>query len=242
MHPRLFARQCGAALVILLLETAATGAYSLQNEDTLMLSWARAVVAGVVLTAPAQSYAQALRKSDPDWPCQQIKTSAFSLASVWSGPDIDLSSQAWRNEPDVVDLATKMSQRRVPIEDVEKAISELKAKKGAEADAKLLEAFGAAFQELTQQRAQILVGLDRFGRKQRALADRIRAENEVVQKAADDNKNEDGQPDDAAVQRLQWDLRVYDDRRQTIRYVCESPGLVEQRIGAVARAVQQALR
>ena len=134
-----------------------------------------------------------------------------------------------------------MSQRRVPIEEVEKAISEFKAKQGADARAKLLEAFGAAFQDLTQQRSQILSGLDRFGRKQRALADRIRAENQVVQNSADENKNKDGQAGDDAVQRLQWDLRVYDDRRQTVSYVCESPALVEQRIGAVARAVQQAL-
>jgi hypothetical protein len=206
-----------------------------------MLACARAVFAGIFLIASPQGFAQGRPKADPDWPCQQVKTSTFSLASVWSGPDVDLNSQAWRNDPDVVDLATEMSQRRVPIEQVERAISEFKAKQGADAGAKLLEAFGSAFQDLTQQRSQILSGLDRFGRKQRALADRIRAENQVVQNSAEENKNKDGQAGDDAVQRLQWDLRVYDDRRQTVSYVCESPALVEQRIGAVARAVQQAL-
>ena len=206
-----------------------------------MLACARAVIAGVLLIASPQAFAQGRPKADPDWPCQQVKTSTFSLASVWSGPDVDLNSQAWRNDPDVVDLATKMSQRRVPLEEVEKAISQFKAKQGADAKAKLLQAFGAAFQDLTQQRSQILTGLDRFGRKQRALADRIRAENEVVQNSEDENKNENGQAGDAAVQRLQWDLRVYDDRRRTVGYVCESPALVEQRLGAIARAVQQAL-
>jgi hypothetical protein len=204
-----------------------------------MFACARVVVAGVALIATPQSFAQRLPRADPDWPCQQVKTSAFSLASVWAGPDIDLNSQDWRSDPDVVDLATRMSQRRVPIKDVEKAISDLKAKRGGDAHAKLLEAFGAAFQELTRQRSQILSGLDRFGRTQRALADRIRAENEVVQ--ADENKNRDERAGDDAAQRLQWDLRVYDERRQIVSYVCESPALVEQRIGAIARAVQQAL-
>ena len=134
-----------------------------------------------------------------------------------------------------------MTERRVPIEDVERAISEFKAKQGAAANAKLLQAFGAAFEELTQQRSQILSGLDRFGRKQRELADRIRGENQVALNAEDANKTTDGQGDEAARQRLEWDLRVFEDRRRTIGYVCESPVLIEQRIGAIARAVQQTL-
>ncbi len=206
-----------------------------------MLACTRAAFAGVLLLASPQAFAQGRPKADPDWPCHQVKTPTFSLASVWSGPDVDLNSQAWRNDPDIVDLATKMSQRRVTIEEVEKAISAFKAKEGADANAKLLEAFGAAFQDLTEQRSQVLSGLDRFGRKQRELADRIRAENEVAQNAADSNTTADGQLDEAARQKLEWDLRVFDDRRRTVTYVCESLALIEQRLGAIARAVQQAL-
>ena len=125
-------------------------------------------------------------KADPDWPCPQIKTPTFSLASVWAGPQLDLNSQSWRDESDVADLAAKMSQRRVPIADVEAAIADFKAKAGADADAKLLRAFAAAFDDLSQQRSQILAGLDRFGRKQRAMADRIRAEADAVQKSEAD--------------------------------------------------------
>ena len=205
-----------------------------------MLACARAVVAGVLLIASPQAFAQGRPKADPNWPCRQLETAAFSLASVWAGPDVDLNAQDWRDDPDVVDLATKMSQRRVPMEDVEKAISAFKSKQGADADAKLLQAFGAAFQDLTQQRSQVLSGLDRFGRKQRELADRIRAENEVAQNAADQANNA-GQLDEAARQKLEWDLRVFDDRQRTVRYVCDSPTLIEQRLGAIARAVQQAL-
>ena len=180
-------------------------------------------------------------KADPDWPCQRIKTPTFSLASVWAGPQLDLNSESWRDEIDVVDLAAKMAQRRVPTADVEQAIADFKAKAGADADAKLLSAFAAAFQDLSQQRSQILGGLERFGRKQRAMADRIRAENQAVQKAADENSAGQAPSGADAQERLQWDIRVFDDRRQTIRYVCETPTLIEQRIGAIARAVQKAL-
>ena len=44
-----------------------------------------------------------------------------------------------------------------------------------------------------------------------------------------------------AQERLLWDIRIFDDRRQTVTYVCEAPTLIEQRIGEIARAVQKAL-
>jgi hypothetical protein len=202
----------------------------------------RAVIVITIMIASAvRAAAQAGVKTDPDWPCQQIKTPTFSLASVWAGPKLDLNSQRWRDESDVADLAAKMAQRRVPIADVESAITDLKAKAGPDADAKVLSSFAAAFEDLSQQRSQIIDGLVRFGRKQRALAERIRAENEAVQKSADQNHDGQTPPGGDSQERLQWDIRVFDERRQTIGYVCEAPTLIEQRIGEIARSVQKVL-
>jgi hypothetical protein len=202
----------------------------------------RVVLAFVIVAGSApQASAQSGAKADPDWPCPQIKTTTFSLASVWVGPQLDLNSQSRRNETDVADLAAKMSQRRVPIADVEASIADFKAKAGADADAKLLRAFAAAFEDLTQQRSQVLAGLERFGRKQRAMADRIRAEADAVQQSGDQNQSGQAPAGASSQERLQWDLRIFDDRRNTARYVCETPTLIEQRIGAIARAVQNAL-
>ena len=203
---------------------------------------ARAVlaIATVTLFTP-QAFAQFKGKTDLDWPCQQIKTPTFSLASVWAGPELNLDSQDWRNESDVADLEAQMAQRRVPIADVGAAITAFKAKAGPDANAKLLRAFAAAFADLSQQRSQIVNGLDRIGHKQKALADRIRAENAAVQKPSDPNHDGQAPPGADSQERLLWDLRVFDDRRQTVTYVCEAPTLIEQRIGEIARAVQQAL-
>jgi hypothetical protein len=200
-----------------------------------------AVLAIALAAAWAQPTIAQPAKADPNWPCPQIKTPTFSLASIWAGPQLDLNSQSWRDEKDVADLAAKMSRRRVPIADVESAIVDFKKEAGADADAKLLRAFAAAFEDLSQQRSQILAGLDRFGRKQHALSDRIRAESAAVPKPGDQNQG--GQPPSGAdsQQRLQWDTRIFDDRRQLVSYVCETPTLIEQRIGAIARAVQNAL-
>jgi hypothetical protein len=206
----------------------------------------RDAVRAVLLISLALGYAprtvaQTGVKVDPDWPCQQIKTPTLSLASVWAGPELDLNSQSWRKEGDVADLTAKMAQRRIPVPEVESAIADFKAKAGADADSKLLAAFAGAFEDLSQQRSQVLEGLDRFGRKQRALADRIRAENAAVQESSDQNREGQALPGGDSQEQLQWDIRVFDDRRQTIGYVCEVPTLIEQRIGEIARAVQKAL-
>jgi hypothetical protein len=203
----------------------------------------RGALLAIAIAGPLapQALAQSRAKVDPDWPCQQIKTPTFSLASVWAGPPLDLNSQSWRDESDVADLKAKMAQRRVPIGDVESAIADFKAKGGSEATPKLLRAFAAAFDDLSQQRSQIIDGLEKFGHKQNALADRIRAENETVQTSSDAKSDGQALAGASSQDRLLWDIRVYNDRHQTASYVCEVPTLVEQRIGELARAVQNAV-
>lgn len=198
-------------------------------------SWGLAgyIVAAAVSSAQAAGFVN----SDPDWPCHQAKISEFPLASVWDGPPLDVNGTAWREDPVIVDLVTQMSQRRVPIADVQAAVGKLLTSPDPAAKDKVKQAFAAAFDELVRQRAEIIAGLDRFGRKQRAMADRIRAENEAAH-----NDSAPGAPvDEAALQRLRWDLRVFDDRRRTVSYVCEAPQAIEGRIGDIVKVVRAAL-
>ncbi len=62
-----------------------------------------------------------------------------------------------------------------------------------------------------------------------------------MQNSSDQNPDDQGPPGANNQERLLWDLRIFDDRRQTVTYVCEVPTLIEQRIGEIARAVQKAL-
>ena len=194
---------------------------------------APALFASIVAAAVSPAQAAGRSDADSDWPCQQPKVAAFPLASVWDGPPIEAAASNWRDDPDIAGLAAEMAQRRVPIADVQAAVAKLVVSPTPDAKAKLKTAFAAAFDELTRQRSQIIAGLDRFGRKQRDMANRIRAENETAHSAA--------APDDAALQKLQWDLRVYDERRRTISYVCETPQEIEARIGAIVKIVRPQL-
>ena len=102
---------------------------------------ARAVLALATVTLfTPEAFAQFKGKTDPDWPCRQMKTPTFSLASIWAGSQPDLDSQSWRNESDVADLKAQMAERRVPIADIEAAITDLKANAGPDANAKLRQA------------------------------------------------------------------------------------------------------
>ena len=165
---------------------------------------------------------------DPDWPCHQAKVADFPLASVWDGPPI-ATADGWRDDPAIAGLAAQMSQRRVPLDEVKASLATL----AASAKPKVAEAFAAAFDDLVRQRAEIIAGLDRFGRKQREMAGRLRAENEAAHK--------DAEPDAQALQKLEWDLRVFEDRRRTASYVCEAPQAIETRIGEIVKLVRAAL-
>ena len=73
------------------------------------------------------------------------------------------------------------------------------------------------------------------------MADRIRAENEAVQNGADQNK--DGQATPGVTPKSGCN-GTYAFSTIAVRwhaYVCETPDEIEQRIGAIARAVQKAL-
>jgi hypothetical protein len=187
----------------------------------------------------AISIAQAAGRpgADTNWPCHQPKVSEFPLASVWEGPPIDTANSPLHGDPEVAALASEMSQRRVPIADVDSDVGKLLASADPQAKTKVLQAFGVAYEELARQRSEIIAGLDRFGRKQRELAARIRSENEVA--------NRDPSPavatTDDSLQKLQWDLRVFDDRRRTVGYVCDAPQAVEARIGELAKIARDAL-
>lgn len=175
---------------------------------------------------------------NPNWPCQQILVETISPAAVWAGPPID--GLDWRSDPKVAELSAKLAVRRLPVEDAEKEIGAF-AQSAAQAKAtNLPELFAGIFDKLSSERSQVIAGLIRFGEKQRNLADKIKTENELYLEAQHQKKP--GDPEDPSLlEKLQWDVRVFDERRQAISYVCETPVLIEKRLFALSRAIQQQL-
>jgi hypothetical protein len=46
---------------------------------------------------------------------------------------------------------------------------------------------------------------------------------------------------DELANRVEWGTRIFEERRKTINFVCEVPVVIEQRLFALARAIQQTL-
>jgi hypothetical protein len=173
-----------------------------------------------------------------NWPCIQIKVPEISVAAVWSGPSIDDVGNAWEEDPTIRDLVARLAARRTPLDDAQGAISEFITGNAAERRQKAKLIFAGLFATLNQERSQMMNGLERFSRQQTAFADRIRLEIAELRELQDAPDHDQSKLDELA-NRIDWDTRIFEERRKTINYACEVPVLLEQRLFALARTIQQ---
>jgi len=174
------------------------------------------------------------------WPCHQILVGRLSLAAVWSGPSIE--GLEWRNDQAVADIVARLAARRTPLDDAERTIEDFAQSEGAGKTKKLVSVFAGLFETLNDERSQVIEGLLRFGAKQKELAEKIRAKNALPRETRGKPPPDAGKQDTETVAGdLEWDLRVFDERHQSLAYVCETPTLIEQRLFALARVIQRSL-
>jgi len=198
-------------------------------------------VAAFISTAIAGTSAVAAppARDQGDWPCRQIKVSELSLAAIWTGPSIEEAQSRWRDDKAIDELASRLAARRTPVEVAEKLIAEFAQAAGDKRPERLTLLFAALFDKLDAERRQVVDGLDRFGRAQKESAERVRRETDELRQAQD--ALADFEKLQQLSQTLQWDLRVFDERQRSASFVCESPALIEQRLGALARAILAAM-
>ncbi|WP_255609150.1 hypothetical protein [Methylosinus sp. Sm6] len=133
-----------------------------------------------------------------------------------------------------------MAARRTPIEEAQKLVDDFAAAAGETRKQRLTALFAGVYEQLEAERREVLDGLERYGAKQRRLAEKLREETQAL-RAEQDKTPQDAQRVKQASEALQWDLRVFDERRQALSYVCETPALIEQRLGALARSIEAAI-
>jgi hypothetical protein len=195
-------------------------------------------IGALLAVAASTGFGRAADPRYPDWPCTQAKVPEISLAAVWAGPPLDDVADKWKTDAKVTALVTKLAARRFPVEEAQKAITEFLAASAAEkaATGKLL--FAGLFDTLNAQRSSVMNGLERVTRKQREAADKIRSDTlelQALQGASPPN-----QPKiDELGNQLVWETRIFEDRRRVIKFVCEVPTAIDQRLFALGRAIQQ---
>ena len=176
----------------------------------------------------------------PDWPCVQAKVPELSIAAMWSGPAIDDVGNAWETDPATRDRIARLAARRTPLDEAQKAIGEFVSGGPEEKQTKAKLLFAGLFETLNRQRSEVISGIERFTRRQRELVERIRANTLRMRELESAADREQGKVAELANQ-VEWDTRIFEDRRKSTRYVCEVPTIIEQRLFALGRAIQQAL-
>jgi Spy/CpxP family protein refolding chaperone len=186
------------------------------------------------------SSARAADARDPNWPCVQPKVPLMSVAAMWDGPSIDDVGNTWEDDPKVKDLVARLAVRRTPLDAAEKAIADFVAGSATEKREKAKKLFAGLFDALSQQRSEVMSGIDRIARNEKELADKIRSDVAEL-RALEDRPEQDESKIEALASQVEWSTRIFEDRRKTIRYVCEVPTIIEQRVFALGRAIRQAL-
>jgi hypothetical protein len=195
------------------------------------------LVAGECLSL---SSARAAGRPDPNWPCVQPKVPQMSIAAIWDGPSIADVGNAWEDNPALKDLVVRLAARRTPLDAAQKAIAEFISGDPAEKREKATKLLAGLFDTLNQQRAEVINGIERIDRRQKDLADKIRSDVATLRELQD-RPGQDQSKINALAGEIEWSTRIFDERRKTIRYVCEVPTVIEQRTFALARSIRQAL-
>jgi len=198
----------------------------------------RIVIMAALALAAMSGTSRAADPRYPDWPCTQAKVPEVSLAAVWAGPPLDDIKENWKNDAKVSGLVARLAARKTPMDEAEKSVKEFLTGSGSNkaTNAKLL--FAGLFETMNAQRSSVMNGLERTTRKQREAADKIRDETLELQALQSATPRDEARVE-ALSNDLIWKTRIFEDRRKVVRFVCEVPTTIDQRLFALGRVIQQ---
>ncbi|GLH77304.1 hypothetical protein SSBR45G_22120 [Bradyrhizobium sp. SSBR45G] len=174
----------------------------------------------------------------PDWPCPQAKVPEISIAAVWAGPPIDDVGASWKDDAKVSALVTRLAARRIPLEEAQKDVADFLTGTADEKTRKGKLLFAGLFDTLNAQRTSVMNGLERVMRKQREAVDKVRGDTIKLQEMQSGATREEAKIEELSNQ-LNWETRIFEDRRRVMKFVCEVPTAIDQRLFALAREIQQ---
>lgn len=203
---------------------------------SLLAASAIALIGGPALAQP---------RSDPDWPCIQRKVTSLGAGALWTGPEIEAAG-AWGEDRDAARFARVLASRKTELKDVDGLIDEFLASVDpAERARKLTRVFAGVFEIVNGERTTVVNGIVRYAQGQRRLAERIRAEADKISETREGPAEDMQRPQTKEAAELEnqfnWDRRIFDERSQSVTYVCEVPTLLEQRLGEIAKKLQAKL-
>ncbi len=192
-----------------------------------------AVLTALVAVALTAAVAYAAPATDPDWPCPRVAPD-LSLAAAWKGPAIEPYLTTWSDDPEVASLAHRLAQRRMRPEQAEREVRAFAEAAGARRREQLVELEAGLFATLAAERGAVVDGLGRYGRRQKELASEVRADLAALR----DPQASDANQLHALQQKVDWETRLFEQRRQSIGAACEVPARIAQRLLVLTNIVQ----
>jgi hypothetical protein len=198
-----------------------------------MIVWRSIVLALGLLCCTTGVRPVAAAGEDPDWPCIQRLVPEIAPAVIWAGPSLD-SVDGHEPSPAIDQLAEELAARRVPLAEAQEHVDAFaKTLDDRQKAEQLTRLFAYTLEIINRDRTSIIEGIKKYARGERALAESITEKNDRLSELPADRVLER----EALIAERDWDIRIYDDRRDSLTYLCEQPVLLEQRAFALARAI-----
>lgn len=178
--------------------------------------------------------------TEVDWPCVQRLVPQVSAGMVWAGPPLDEVSD-WRSDAEIEELATELADRRVPLEEAQSRVETFAEGLGDDKDRRLTMLFTGILDRVNAERNTVINGIKRYAHRQQELASRIESTLAELDDLPDNGTPEQEARRRELSERNIWDTRIYEERERSLSYICETPVMLEQRVFALGRTIQNFL-
>jgi hypothetical protein len=197
------------------------------------------ITLGLALVADVNARSAPPRAEDPDWPCQQRLVQKLTAAAYWNGPPLE-SLGDWRVDPEVAALVRRLAPRRISSQQGLSEIAAFVRSMSNDRPRRLALVFRGLLEETDRERAGLIEELKEIGRRQRELANLVARLATELNSIPPDARGEAAAKRIDLQQRHDFTVRNFEEIQRTIRYACETPVELDARLGAWARALQEA--
>lgn len=195
----------------------------------------------VLVTTLASMGGAGAANTDPDWPCMQRKVPQLSLGQIWNGPELPATAKDWAKDPGVSALVDAVAARRTPIAQAQKEIKDFATSLPPEQVAtKMTMLVQGMFDHMDAERSHVISGISRYAHKQLEMAAQLRKEASEVDAL---RAKADADPDEVErrTDQLNFATRIFNERVQSLTYVCDVPTVIEQRLYQLSKTVSETL-
>jgi hypothetical protein len=181
------------------------------------------------------------QQSDQEWPCIQQLVENISPVVMWPLPVDDALSAQWQQDETVSTLAEQLGDLHEYGDDGKAVVEHFASGiPDAQKEHKLSLLAVGILDVSNRVRRHYISGIKRYTRQQIAIAEQIsNTLNELS--VLGDSKDVDTNKRDEILATLQWHERVYDQREQAIRSLCEQPVDREEVLSDILRDVARYL-